>query len=73
MVLAPAILAFKFFLFFLFSFYPNINGRNDEGPFFPGQSEKFRRDQMKFVKAIVSNIRFTIAFTYQFFTSSTSS
>ena len=38
MVSAPALFAFNFLLLLLFSFHPNINGRNDEGPFTPGQS-----------------------------------
>ena len=73
MVSAPALFAFNFLLLLLFSFHPNINGRNDEGPFTAGQSIEGGRCQMKFVKAIVSNIRFTITFTDQFFASSTSS
>ena len=63
MVSAPALFAFNFLLLLLFSFHPNINGRNDEGPFTAGQSIKGGRCQMKFVKAIVSNVRFTITFT----------
>ena len=63
MVSAPALFAFNFLLLLLFSFHPNINGRNDEGPFTAGQGIKGGRCQMKFVKAIVSNVRFTITFT----------
>ena len=58
-----ALFAFNFLLLLLFSFHPNINGRNDEGPFTAGQSIKGGRCQMKFVKAIVSNVGFTITFT----------
>jgi hypothetical protein len=63
MVAAPALFSFNFLLLLLFSFHPNINGRNDESPFTAGQSIKGGRCQMKFVKAIVSNVRFTITFT----------
>jgi hypothetical protein len=63
MVAAPALFSFKFLLLFLFLLHPNFNSRNDEGPFFSGQGQKCRRDQMQFVKAIVSNVRFTITFT----------
>ena len=60
--LPPALFSFNFLLLFLFFFNPNFNSRNDEGPFFPGQGKKSGRDQMQFMKAIVSNIRFTITF-----------
>ena len=59
---APALLSFKFFLLFLFPFNPNINSGNNERPFLPVKVEKLGRCQMKFMKAIVSNVRFTITF-----------
>lgn len=62
MALPPALFSFYFLLLFLFLFNPNFNGRNNKGPFFPGQGQKSGRDQMQFMKAIVSNIRFPITF-----------
>ena len=52
---------------------PGFDGSDDESPFPPWKGEKFMWQQVKFVKAIVSDIRFPIAFTDQFFASSTSS
>jgi len=49
-------------LLFLFPFNPNINSGNNERPFLPVKVEKLGRCQMKFMKAIVSNVRFTITF-----------
>lgn len=63
MAVAQALFSFNFLLFFLFLLHPNFNSRNDKGPFLSGQGQKHRRDQMQFVKAIVSNVRFTITFT----------
>lgn len=62
MPMAPALFPFNLFLLLLFPLHPNINGRNNEGPFFPGQIQKSGWCQMQFVKAIVSDIRFTITF-----------
>lgn len=62
MVFSPALFSFNFLLLFLFLFNSDFNSRNDKGPFFPGQSKKSGRKQMQFMKAIVSNIRFTITF-----------
>jgi hypothetical protein len=59
---APALFPFNFLLFLLFPLHPNINGRNNEGPFFSGQVQKSGWCQMQFVKAIVSDICFTITF-----------
>ena len=63
MMTAPALFPFNFLLLFLFLFRPDLNSRNDEGPFSAVKGEKCGRGQMQFVKAIVSNVRFTITFT----------
>jgi hypothetical protein len=58
-----ALFPFNFFLLLLFPFNPNINSGNDKGPFLTIKVEKLGRCQMQFVKAVVSNVRFTITFT----------
>jgi len=62
MPLSPALFLFNFLLLFLFGFHPNINGRNNEGPLFTVKGKKLMGKNVKFMKAIVSNIRFTITF-----------
>jgi len=59
---APALFPFNFFLLLFFPFNPNINSGNDKGPLLTVKVEKLGRCQMQFVKAIVSDIRFTITF-----------
>jgi len=58
----PALFPFNLFLLLLFPFNPNFNSGNDEGPFLAFKVSKLGRCQMQFVKAIVSDIRFTITF-----------
>lgn len=62
MPMAPALFPFNFFLLLLFPLNPNINSGNNKGPFLTVKVEKLGRCQMQFVKAIVSDIRFTITF-----------
>ena len=59
---APALFPFNFFLLLLFTLNPNINSGYDKCPFLTIKGVKLGRGQMQFVKAIVSNIRFTITF-----------
>jgi len=63
MTLAPARFSFNFLLLFLFPLHPNFNSRYNKGTFPAIKGKEGRRGQMKFVKAIVSNIRFPITFT----------
>lgn len=62
--LPPVPFSFKFLLFFFFLFHSDFNSRNNEGPFPTIKGKESGRYQVQFMKAIVSNICFAIAFIY---------
>jgi len=49
-------------LLFLFIFHPDFHGGDHKSLFLPGKRKKFMRPFVEFMKAIVSNIGFTITF-----------
>lgn len=59
----PALFAFYFFLLFLFALNPNFNGSDHKSPFFSVKGEKLMGKNVKFLKAIVGYVRFTITFS----------
>ena len=65
--------SFKLLSLFFLRFDPDIDRGDDERPLTSRERQKFVRQNVQFVKTIVSDIRFTIVFLYEFFAASTSS